>query len=384
MYDAEGRLLIAILGTKAIWGGDKSTVKLCEMQWQPYHATADDALVRRLPTLAGATSSRAAEAIRALAVEKRARANGPVLVRVLDCVEEEKDAAAAEPPLLSALSASLAAEAGVVVEVYCATHSQELLDRLPVKVPAEAERWLRPRRALLPAALADLRGFAFDVMVLQGSVQRWGSLPDLRASLTRLACPGGLVLLRDLPEDEAGTVQQAFQGARACAVEGMVALRLDDVGHVERRGNRVLVVADSREQADRFSARLPSSSAVLLCGPGQALADEAGEEAWLAALRPLLPSSSGVDTAVFLAGMSDDGPLAARGYYRLLSLFRALVASQDPAKPSPIDVWVVTQRCHASERVQVGQASIYAITRHIESEVQGITVRHSLPAGTAC
>jgi hypothetical protein len=417
VYDAEGRLLLAIAGTKTLWGGDKSTVRLCDMIWQPYLATTSAAVGPIITR-----NSDAVGIIRSLCLSKRAQTpstydSGRVLIRVLECVESEEDGA-------NQLCRSLAGlkgmeEAGVVVEVYSATHHQDLLNGLTMSgtgLPREVNRWLRPRRALLPAALTDLKGFAFDVVVMNSHVsgvqEAWGGAEALVGHLRRLACPGALVLFnncttRTTGGDDAASLREALQPfadggiweagasptttATTTTTSRMAVARLTDVGHVEARGSKTLVVTDdsSRASTQAFASRLggPSSVGVLLCGPGQVLHDEASDGTWVKALRPHIKPGEGVDTIVFLAGMRDHSPLSSVGFYRLLSLLKAIAALNDTSSNTPaaqLDLWVVTQGCYASQQVHIGQASLYAVTRHLEAEVVGVSARYVDVESPAC
>jgi hypothetical protein len=294
------------------------------------------------------------------------------------------------------------AEAGVVVEVYSATHNQALLDKLSShcnSLPAETSRWLRPRCAFLPAAHADLRCFAFDVIGIgsssrgSGAVQQaWGGAEVMMAELRRLACPGALVLLQSAgTESGAEANEELRQSLQASAGAGETlevggtgfAARLTDVGRLEARGSKTLVVSDHSSSTQAFG-----SAEALLFGPGSALHDGVSDDAWVEALGPHLDSSKAgaggaVDTIVFLAGLQDHSPLCALGFYRLVSFFRALSATlhgqgQGSRGPSAgVDVWVVTSGCFSGEQLHIGQASLYAVTRHVEAEMVGVTARYA-------
>jgi hypothetical protein len=84
---------------------------------------------------------------------------------------------------------------------------------------------------------------------------------------------------------------------------------------------------------------------VLLCGPGSGLPllDEADEErqqasektvvkAWMDALREQVGPVA-CREIIFLAGMTDESPVAAVGYYRLLRLAKAIAKLQTPSQP---------------------------------------------------
>jgi hypothetical protein len=84
---------------------------------------------------------------------------------------------------------------------------------------------------------------------------------------------------------------------------------------------------------------------VLLCGPGSGLPllDEADEEkqqasektvvkAWMDALREQVGPLA-CREIIFLAGMTDESPVAAVGYYRLLRLAKAIAKLQTPPQP---------------------------------------------------
>jgi hypothetical protein len=124
----------------------------------------------------------------------------------------------------------------------------------------------------------------------------------------------------------------------------------------------------------------PPSTAHVPCGATHGL-DEA---AWLSTLTPHL--AAGLDSIVFLAGMHDTSALASSGYYRLLGLFKALATWQqqrpkDAKDAKDVEVWVVTQGCFspaaADKQMRVGQASLYAVSRHIETELVGVTCRYA-------
>jgi hypothetical protein len=40
-------------------------------------------------------------------------------------------------------------------------------------------------------------------------------------------------------------------------------------------------------------------------------------------------------------------------------------------------VWVVTSGCFSGEQLHIGQASLYAVTRHVEAEMVGVTARYA-------
>jgi hypothetical protein len=397
IYDAEGRLLMAIAATKAIWGGDKSTIRPCDMTWQPYLSSTTMPAGESLASL-----------LHSLCLDKRARTpmttgSDKVLIRVLDCVEEELpegDGKSSRSVLHMLSGLRGLAEAGVVVEVYSATHNQALLDKLSGhcnSLPAETSRWLRPRCAFLPAAHADLRCFAFDVIVIgsssraSGAVQQaWGGADVMMGELRRLACPGALVLLQSAgAEADEGAPGELRQSLQAVARDGDTlevggagfAARLTDVGRLEARGSKTLVVSDHSSSMQPFG-----STEVLLCGPGSALHDGVSDDAWVEALGPHLDSSKAgaggaVDTIVFLAGLQDHSPLSSLGFYRLVSFFRALSATLhgqgSRAASAALDVWVVTSGCFSGEQVHIGQASLYAVTRHVEAEMVGVTARYA-------
>jgi hypothetical protein len=86
----------------------------------------------------------------------------------------------------------------------------------------------------------------------------------------------------------------------------------------------------------------PDDVRVLLCGPGSGLPllDEADEEkqqasektvvkAWMDALREQVGPLASREI-IFLAGMTDESPVAAVGYYRLLRLAKAIAKLQTP------------------------------------------------------
>jgi hypothetical protein len=398
VYDAEGRLLIAMSATKAIWGGDKGTARPCDMTWQPY-----------LSSTTMPTGESLAALLHGLCLDKRARTptttgNHKVLIRVLDCVEKEaQEEDGNSSSVLYALSGLTGlAEAGVVVEVYSATHNQALLDKLSShcnSLSADTRRWLRPRCAFLPAARSDLRCVAFDVIVIgtssrasRAALQAWGGADVMMVELRSLACPGALVLLQsagaESGEDSNEELRQALQAA---ASEGDTwevggtgfAARLTDVGRLEARGSKTLVVSDRSSSMQAFA-----STEVLLCGPGSDLHDDVSDDAWAAALGPHLDISKAgaggaVDTIVFLAGLQDHSPLSSLGFYRLVSFFRALSATlhgqgQGSTGPSAgVDVWVVTSGCFSGEQLHIGQASLYAVTRHVEADMVGVTARYA-------
>jgi hypothetical protein len=243
-YDSEGRLLLAISGTKAIWAGDRSTVKPCTMSWQPYAASLT------LPSSSeAAAAARLAELTACVAEARRpgqSSSDSKVLVRVLHVAEDATEALDA----LSALAALPAlAQSGVLVELYSATHSPAVLEQVasatPKHLPVEAEAWLRPRRALLPAALNDLKFFSFDVLHLSASslaAFAGGEADKALKELRRLAAPGALLLY---PQAEAGfdTAVRQLVGKQdvteAQGKEATVTARLNDTGDVDRRTQQV-------------------------------------------------------------------------------------------------------------------------------------------------
>lgn len=241
-YDSEGRLLLAISGTKAIWAGDRSTVKPCTMSWQPYAASSS------LPSSSDSAATAAARLAELTACVAEARRTAPsssdskVLVRVLHVAEDATEAVDA----LSALAALPAlAHTGVLVELYSATHSPAVLEQVasatPKHLPVEAEAWLRPRRALLPAALNDLKFFSFDVLHLSASslaAFAGGEADKALRELRRLAAPGAL-LLYPQAEGAFDTAVRQLVGKQdvteAQTTEVTVTARLNDTGDVDRR-----------------------------------------------------------------------------------------------------------------------------------------------------
>lgn len=87
------------------------------------------------------------------------------------------------------------------------------------------------------------------------------------------------------------------------------------------------------------------------------------QEEWVAALKPLLEGKDAVTSIAFLAGLSDDSPLGANAFYRLISLAAAVTdIVKDSSSIERRPLWVAMRNV-VSEPICIGQASLYSTVR---------------------
>jgi hypothetical protein len=353
LYDGEGRVLLALGGTRAQWGGDAATLSPCVMSWQPLHATLSSTLLP--PAAAGPEG--VAELVACVAQDKahRHRANlaqllpseaedpGIVVVRVLDVLPTAAPADKAcwsGTALLTRLASSLPLEAAqaCVVEVFCAGPTEASVQE--VALPNDSPAWLRLRRLVLPQSLPDVRHFAWDVLVAD---QADDALLDM---LRPQAGPGALLVLRS-----SSSIKKESRGEEEEA--GITVERLEAAARPEGISDAYVIVGDESDATTcrAFARHLHAREGVLLCGKDQVLPDEpdsaAGAEvvdAWAHALNGRVSPGGAI---VFLAGLADRTPLAARSFARLVTLCKALHAHQ-PTPAGPWQLWVVTRSCFST------------------------------------